>query len=30
MRFDWDYTDLARSYVNRPEYCPSAIDRIFL
>lgn len=26
---DWDYTDLAASYVHRPGYAPAAIDRLF-
>lgn len=28
MKTEWDYTDLARAYLLRPEYAPSALDRI--
>ena len=30
MKLDWDYTDLARSYLKRPEYCTSALEQMFL
>jgi SAM-dependent methyltransferase len=28
MRTDWDYSDLARAYLLRPDYAPEALDRI--
>ncbi len=28
MKTEWDYTDLARAYLKRPEYAPGAIDSI--
>lgn len=29
MKTEWDYTELAKAYVSRPEYAPSAINEIF-
>jgi len=29
MNIEWDYTYLARSYLKRPEYCASSLDKIF-
>ena len=28
MQTNWDYTDLADAYMKRPDYAPSAIDKI--
>lgn len=29
MKTEWDYTELADSYLKRPDYAPSALDEIF-
>lgn len=28
MKTEWDYTDLAEAYLKRPDYAPSAIDKM--
>ena len=29
MKVEWNYTDLAESYVDRPEYSEIGIDQLF-
>ena len=29
MKTDWNYTNLAEAYVNRPEYSPEALNQLF-